>query len=198
MMETTLISTVYSIEPVMICITQFSPRKVVLIMEEEPPREKEQVKEIIEDTIGKFIKVQIKETSLYDVVQIAKDTVDAIDEERAEGRKVVINISGGRKTQALGVLFGCYARNNDVQRIAYVTEEEGEVIDLPILSFGISKTKKKLLEELKKGETSVKNLALKLGISRGMTYNHIRELRNMGFIDPEKLEITSAGEIAIL
>lgn len=31
-----------------------------------------------------------------------------------------------------------------------------------------------------------------------MTYNHIRELRNMGFIDPEKLEITSAGELAIL
>ena len=197
-METTLISTVYSIEPVMICITQFSPRKVVLIMEEEPPREKEQVKKIIEDTLGKFIKVQKKETSLYDVVQIAKDTVDTIDEERAKGRKIVVNISGGRKTQALGVLFGCYARNNDVQRIAYVTEEEGEVIDLPILSFGISKTKKKLLDELKKGETSVKNLALKLGISRGMTYNHIRELRNMGFIDPEKLEITSAGEIATL
>ena len=197
-METTLISTVYSIEPVMICITQFPPRKVVLIMEEEPPREKEQVQKIIEDTLGNFIKVQIKETSLYDVVQIAKDTVDTIDEERAKGRKIVVNISGGRKTQALGVLFGCYARNNDVQRIAYVTEEEGEIIDLPILSFGISKTKKKLLEELKKGETSVKNLAIKLGISRGMTYNHIRELRNMGFIDPEKLEITSAGEIATL
>ncbi|KUK01695.1 MAG: hypothetical protein XD44_0235 [Methanobacteriaceae archaeon 41_258] len=197
-METTLISTVYSIEPVMICITQFSPRKVVLIMEEEPPKEKEQVQKIIEDTLGNFIEVKIKETSLYDVVQIAKDTVDTIDEERAKGRKVVVNISGGRKTQALSVLFGCYARNNDVQRIAYVTEEEGEIIDLPILSFGISKTKKKVLEELKRGETSVKNLALKLGISRGMTYNHIRELRNMGFIDPEKLEITSAGELAIL
>jgi len=197
-METTLISIVYSIEPVMICITQFSPRKVVLIMEEEPPKEKEQVQKIIEDTLGNFIEVKIKETSLYDVVQIAKDTVDTIDEERAKGRKVVVNISGGRKTQALGVLFGCYARNNDVQRIAYVTEEEGEIIDLPILSFGISKTKKKVLEELKRGETSVKNLALKLGISRGMTYNHIRELRNMGFIDPEKLEITSAGELAIL
>lgn len=197
-METTLISTVYSIEPVMICITQFSPRKVVLIMEEEPPKEKEQVQKIIEDTLGNFIEVKIKETSLYDVVQIAKDTVDTIDEERAKGRKVVVNISGGRKTQALGVLFGCYARNNDVQRIAYVTEEEGEIIDLPILSFGISKTKKKVLEELKRGETSVKNLALELGISRGMTYNHIRELRNMGFIDPEKLEITSAGELAIL
>jgi len=86
-METTLISTVYSIEPVMICITQFSPRKVVLIMEEEPPKEKEQVQKIIEDTLGNFIEVKIKETSLYDVVQIAKDTVDTIDEERAKGRR---------------------------------------------------------------------------------------------------------------
>jgi len=39
-----------------------------------------------------------------------------------------------------------------------------------------------VLEELKKDGESVKNLALKIGISRGMTYNHIRELREMGFI----------------
>lgn len=80
----------------------------------------------------------------------------------------------------------------------YVTEEDGEVVDLPILNFGISKTKLMVLEELKKGDTSVKNLAQKIGISRGMTYNHIRELREMGFIDSQQLEITSAGELAII
>ncbi len=197
-MEATLISTVYSVEPVMICITQFSPKKVVLLREDEPPKEKEQVEEILKETLGKFLEIKVQETSLYDVVKIAKDTVKLIDDERASGRKVFVNISGGRKPQALGALFGCYARNQDVQRIVYVTEEEGEIIDLPILSFGISKTKKQVLEELKRGEKSVKNLALKIGISRGMTYNHIRELRNMGFIDREKLEITSAGELAIL
>ena len=31
-----------------------------------------------------------------------------------------------------------------------------------------------------------------------MTYNHIRELREMGFIDSQQLEITSAGELAII
>jgi CRISPR-associated protein Csa3 len=110
----------------------------------------------------------------------------------------VVNISGGRKPQALGALFGCYARHHDVERIVYVTEEDSELIDLPILNFGISKTKKEVLEELQKGETSVKNLAVKIGISRGMTYNHIRELREMGFIAQSKLEITSAGELAVI
>ncbi len=85
-----------------------------------------------------------------------------------------------------------------VERIVYVTEEDSEVVDLPILNFGISKTKLMILEELENGDTSVKNLAIKIGISRGMTYNHIRELREMGFIDPQQLVITSAGELAII
>ena len=31
-----------------------------------------------------------------------------------------------------------------------------------------------------------------------MTYNHIRELRDMGLIDKEILEITTAGRLAII
>ena len=55
-----------------------------------------------------------------------------------------------------------------------------------------------VLEELKKDGESVKSLALKIGISRGMTYNHIRELREMGFIATDQLKITTAGELAII
>ncbi|PKL69061.1 MAG: CRISPR-associated transcriptional regulator Csa3 [Methanobacteriales archaeon HGW-Methanobacteriales-1] len=197
-MDTTLISTIYSIEPVMVCITQFSPKKVILLREDDAPNEKTKVEQILNDTVGKFIEIVPKETSLYNVVKVAEDTTSVIEDEKANGRRVVVNISGGRKPQALGALFGCYARHHDVERIVYVTEEDSELIDLPILNFGISKTKKEVLEELQKGETSVKNLAVKIGISRGMTYNHIRELREMGFIAQSKLEITSAGELAVI
>jgi CRISPR-associated protein Csa3 len=31
-----------------------------------------------------------------------------------------------------------------------------------------------------------------------MTYNHIRELREMGFISQNELNITSAGELAVI
>jgi len=197
-MDYTLISTIYSIEPIMVCITQFSPKKVVLLREEDAPQAKIKVEQIITETVGNFIDIETKITSLYDVVRIAQDTVDVIENEKANNRKLFVNISGGRKPQALGALFGCYARHGDIERIVYVTEKDSQTIDLPILNFGLSPTKRTVLEELKKDGKSVKNLAIKIGISRGMTYNHIRELREMGFIAPDKLEITTAGELAII
>lgn len=197
-MNTTLISTIYSIEPVMVCITKFSPTKVILLREENTPKEKTKVEETLQDTIGKFIEIKLLTTSLYDTVKVAQDTANVIDDEKAEGNNIIVNISGGRKPQALGALFGCYARNTDVERIVYVTEEDSELIELPILNFGISKTKKQILKELQTEISSVKSLSEKIGISRGMTYNHIRELREMGFIDKDRLSITSAGYLAII
>jgi CRISPR-associated protein Csa3 len=197
-METTLISTIYSLEPVMACITHFTPKKLILLREEDSPDKKLEAERMLKETVGKVIQVEAHLTSIYDVVQIAQDTADAIEKEAAQGRKIIINISGGRKPQALGALFGCYSRHEEVERIVYVTQEDQEIIDLPILNFGISPTKRLILEELKEGETSVKNLSVKVGISRGMTYNHIRELRDMGFIHHSRLEITSAGELAII
>lgn len=197
-METTLISTIYSLEPVMACITHFSPKKLVILREEDSPERKIDAERMLQETVGRVIELETKITSIYDVVQIAQDTVDVIEQENAQNRRVIVNISGGRKPQALGALFGCYTRHKMVESIVYVTEEDGTIIDLPILNFGISKTKLMILEELLIGETSVKNLAIKVGISRGMTYNHIRELREMGFIHTQKLEITSAGRLAII
>lgn len=197
-METTLISTIYSLEPVMACITHFTPKKLILLREEDSPQKKLEAERMLKETVGRVIEVEAHLTSIYDVVQIAQDTADAIEKEAAQGRKIIINISGGRKPQALGALFGCYSRHEEVERIVYITEEDQEIIDLPILNFGISPTKRLILEELQKGDTSVKNLSVKVGISRGMTYNHIRELRDMGFIHHSKLEITSAGMLAII
>jgi len=197
-MEYTLISTIYRLEPVMFCVTQFSPKKIILLSEEDAPKEKLEALRILMETVGTVIEIETKLTSLYNMVKIANDTAEIIDEECAHGKKIIVNVSGGRKPQALGALFGSYARHSNVERIVYVTEEDREIIDLPILNFGISKTKRTILEELEKEETSVKNLSIKVGISRGMTYNHIRELREMGLIAHDKFKITSAGELAII
>jgi CRISPR-associated protein Csa3 len=197
-MENTLISTIYSLEPVMACITQFSPNRIVLLREEDAPEKITEAERMLQETVGKVLEIESKPPSNYNVVLVARDTADVIEEEYANGRKIVVNISGGRKPQALGALFGCYARQDMVEKIVYVTEEDKNIIDLPILNFGISKTKRIILEEIKQGENNVKNLSTRIGISRGMTYNHIRELREMGLIDPDTLNITSAGELAII
>ncbi|NYB53065.1 MAG: CRISPR locus-related DNA-binding protein [Methanobacteriaceae archaeon] len=197
-MEKTLISTIYSLEPVMACITQFSPSKVVLLREEDAPDKIIESERMLQETVGKILEIRSHPTSIYNVVMIANDTAEIIDEEHAKGRKIVVNISGGRKPQALGALFGCYARQDMIEKIVYITEEDKNIIELPKLNFGISRTKRIILEEIASGENNVKNLSTKIGISRGMTYNHIRELREMGLINHNSMNITSAGELAII
>ncbi|GAB4313661.1 MAG: CRISPR-associated transcriptional regulator Csa3 [Methanobacteriaceae archaeon] len=197
-MKITLISTFYSLEPVMVAITKLSPDKLILLKNEDDEDEKLKSEVTLRKTVGTVIDIDTLNTSVYDVVKIANDTAELIDREAAEGNKIIVNVSGGRKTQALGALFGSYARHNHIERIVYLTEEDNEVVEIPKLNYGISKTKKHILKELEGGDASVRNLSIKIGISRGMTYNHIRELREMGLIEPDKLKITSAGQLAII
>lgn len=198
MTKLTLISTIYSLEPVIICVTRLSPSKIILLTEEGAPDKKVQSEETIEKTFKNALEFEKKYTSVYDTVRVAKDVAELIEQEHARGNQVIVNVSGGRKPQAFGVLFGAYARNEMVQRVVYVTEEDGFMIDFPVLSFNLSDTKKLILEEIQKGNSAVAQLATTAGISKGMTYNHLRELKAMGYIaDGENgYIITDAGRIA--
>jgi CRISPR-associated protein Csa3 len=199
MTNLTLISTIYTLEPVIVCVTRLSPSKLILLTEEGTDEKKLRSEQTLEDTFGKVIEIVKKNTSLYDTVRVAQDVATLIEEEHARGSHIMINVSGGRKPQAFGALFGAYTRSDMVKRIVYVTEEDNFIIDFPILSFNISDTKKIILEQIKSGMNSIQDIALKVGISKGMAYNHLRELKAMGYIKGEDgYTITDAGKIAVI
>ncbi len=199
MTNLTLISTIYALEPVIFCITRLSPSKIIILTEENTDDKKVRAEQTIIDTFGKIIEIEKKITSLYNTVQVAQDVSDLIEKEHARGNQIIINVSGGRKPQAFGALFGAYTRSDMVQRIVYVTEEDNFLIDFPILSFNISDTKKAILEQIRSGVTSVAAIAVNVGISKGMAYNHLRELKAMGYITGEDgYSITDAGKIAVI
>ena len=136
---------------------------------------------------------------LYNPVRVAQDVSNLIEQKHARGNQIIINVSGGRKPQAFGALFGAYTRSDMVKQIVYVTEEDNFLIDFPILSFNISDTKKAILEQIRSGVTSVAAIALNVGISKGMAYNHLRELKSMGYITGDDgYTITDAGKIAVI
>jgi len=199
MTNLTLISTIFTLEPVIVCVTRLSPSKLILLTEEGTVEKKLRSEQTIEDTFGKIIKIQKKNTSLYDPVRVAQDVAKLIEEEHSPGNHVMINVSGGRKPQAFGALFGAYTRSDMVKRIVYVTEEDNFIIDFPILSFNISNTKKIILEHIESGTSSVQDIAIGVGISKGMAYNHLRELKAMGYITGgDGYQITDAGKIAVI
>lgn len=199
MTDSTLITTLYNLEPVLICVTRLSPTKIIILTEENAVDRKVQAENTLEATFGKIIQVKKAITSLYDPVRVAKDVADIIEKEHALGKNVLINVSGGRKPQAFGALFGAYARSDMVKKVVYVTEEDNFMIEFPILSFNLSPTKKVILELIQNGTFAVENIAANVGISKGMAYNHLRELKAMGYISDEGgYSLTDSGRLAVI
>ena len=198
MVETTLISTFYSVEPFMPAALKFSPSRVILLINEDEKNA------ALKENVA-FVKKAlqsaafVKEVTIdpYDLYDVAKKTVEIIDKENGESRHVIANVTGGRKTAMLGVVYACYARKDFVDKIVYAIEETSELIELPKLSFEMSRTKRAILEQLAKNAKPIPEIAEKLEKTRGMVYSHLRELKNAGYVDDE-YKLTTAGKVALL
>lgn len=199
--DTTLICTFYSFEPIVASATQYSPKKIILLVAKDSLKE-QKVKENIEkakNIYKNIAPISVIETNGSDLLAIAKDASDAIEVEYDAGKAVVVNVSGGWKILAQGALYGCYAREGMVYKIiCNDLAEDGKIIELPKLSFGLTTIKRELLEAIadRKGR-SVADIASKLDKTKGMVYQHLKELRAIGFVD-DKFEITLAGRMALL
>ena len=199
----TIISTFYSVAPQMACIKEFSPSKLILITQKlkQGSQEDKALQEneaLLKKTIGvvtEMTRVSVEDP--YNIYDTARKTVEMIETEHAKKQDIIIHITGGRRTQALGILFAAFARSSMVKKIVYTTEEENRLIDLPKLSFGLTKTKRRMLELLEEEPESMAALAQKLKKTRGMIYIHLRELKELGLIDQD-YKLTEAGRLALL
>src|SRR5208283_2366369 len=193
MVDSTLICTYYSFEPIVASATQFSPKKIILLVATNSLK-KPEVKENIEKAKNMYkniAPVSVVETNESDLLIVAGDTVKVVESEYHVGNRVIVNVSGGWKLLAQGVIYGCYAREGMVDKIiCNDLAADGKIVELPKLSFGLTSSKRELLEEIaaRKGR-SITEVSKKLDKTRGMVYQHLKELKAVGYVD-EKFEIT--------
>ncbi|RLE39295.1 hypothetical protein DRJ17_01080 [Candidatus Woesearchaeota archaeon] len=197
-----LIATLYSPEPVLLASNRLGPDRLVLLIDKEPNKEQEKALKVINDSLGRIIDVKAVKTDVYDIVEVTRKCVEIIDLQPKDDW-ISINITSGRKTKAIGLLFAAYARHDRVRKIAYNPEEnKNSVVYLPKLSFKLTESQKKLLEAVanpKYAKLSLVELAEKIDTSRAMLYRNIDELRDMDLISTEDgLKLTDAGKIARL
>ena len=196
MVETVLISTFYSFEPFLPAMHKFSAEKVILIVDKNPKEVVNKAIERVKSTFGSVVKIEIVKLTGTNLYEIAKKTTEILEKESEN--KVIVNISGGWKLLAQGVLYGCYARGELVEKIICNNIEDNSIVELPKLSYGLTESKRNVLEEIsKRKERSISEIAEKLGKTRGMLYQHLKELKENGYVD-EKFEITDAGRLALL
>lgn len=194
-----LIATLYNPELVLLACTRLSPDRLVLLIDENPDKHQKESLDLIKKSLGRVLDIKVVKIPVYDIVGIAKEVVKIIDMQ-PRNDLVFLNITAGRKTQAMGVLFGAYARCDLVRKIAYNPDEDkAKVIYLPILSFKLNESSKNILECLDKKEIkNMADLAKETGLSTAMVYRTIDELKDKDFIEitQEGIKLTDAGKIA--
>ena len=189
---TTLLATVYGVDPVLYAAHKLSASKLILFVDAEANKKQDESVALIKASLGRIITIELITTEVYDVVSIAAKVAEVIDNEQ---EKVCISITSGRKTKALGLLFGAYARPEKVAKIVYYPEEKDQPpVYLPILKFALSDSQKQVLLQLENEIDSHAELAEKAGISKAMVYRNIKELQQMGLI--EGMRLTDAGKMA--
>ncbi|MCD6591020.1 MAG: CRISPR locus-related DNA-binding protein [Candidatus Aenigmarchaeota archaeon] len=195
-MANVLLTTVYSMDSIVLAITRLSIEKVFLLVDKQPDEQQKETVKKIRESFGKVLEISERKVEVYDIVSVAHSVVELIDSIPG-GDEIYINITPARKTQALGLLFGAYRRSMRIKRIVYMIGETRRLIDLPVLSFDVSKTQLKILENIENYRSLMK-LADDLGMSRAMLYRNIKTLKDMGLITETEngFRLTDAGKIA--
>ena len=198
-MPLTLISTIYEGNAVKAAIIRFSPDKVIIITSKPKDERKSTSRKSVKDLRNRYktIKIEVADTSVYEIPKIVNDVCKVIDKEHKSGNDILLHISEGRKTQSLGVLFAGFIKKDRIKGVYYLIEETNKALPMPLLDFKLSSTKTMILREIASGNKKVADIIKKSKKSKAMIYAHINELKKEGYIT-EKLEVTDAGRICIL
>lgn len=197
MVNITLIATFYSAGPLMPAALAFSPKKIILIVDTMNQEIRSNIS-AVEKTFGSIATIEVVKVKKDEIYDPAKKVVGIIDREASPNNRIVVNVSGGWKTLTNGVLYGCYARPDRVYRIINNKTDKKGISELPKLGYNISAAKKEvILKIVERDNKTVAQIAKELRRTRGMVYQHLRELREAGYVDDE-FNITDAGRLALL
>jgi len=195
-----LIATLYNADPVLLAATRLGAERLILLTDKKRDKAQEKAFDLIKKSLGRVIDIKEVKTDVYDIVSIAEKCVEIIDMQPKDD-VLYVNVTSGRKTKALGLLYAAYCRIDKVKKIAYNPEEDKKaVVYLPKLSFKLTESQKKILELVASGDFKTPmELAEKVELSRAMLYRSIDELKDLGLIDVEEgFNLTDAGRIARL
>lgn len=152
----------------------------------------------IRKIFGKYARIGVERITGERVLDIAKRGVEIIDREARQSTRIMVNLSGGLRPLANGLLYACYSRPEKIYRIVSDRGKKGGIIELPKLRYNLGSTKYDVLKRRATGEDeSISEMAKEMKKTRGMLYQHLKELKEGGYVD-EDFKITDAGRLALL
>jgi len=196
-MAKVLITPIYSTDSIVLAINRFSIDRLFLLVSKKSDDEQQKAVKEIQEHYSKIIDIKEKKIELYDLVEAAHQVKEIIDDQGSND-EIYLNITTGRRPQAMGVLFAGYKRPARVKKIFYVTEDTNEIITIPKLSFEVTEAQQKILDNIENVD-KISEMENEIDVSKAMIYRAIIELKNKGFIEENTdkgYRLTEAGKIA--
>lgn len=200
-----LIATLYRSDGVIAAVTKFGADKLVLLVDKPMQPAQKQSLELLKKMYKNIIEIETKVTETYDIVKMTEECINIIDEQPKD-YDIYIDISAARKTKAIGLLFASFSRHDQVKKISYFPEESDlPTVFLPKFKFRLTEKQRLVLDKVAQNHfININQLSdyvaekTKEPPSKAMVYHIVSELREMDFIEQDKLELTDAGRIARL
>lgn len=199
-----VISTFYEGFAVQKIIPLLSPNKLIILLDDLKATEskKESMKKTlgsIKDLFKGIVEIETLKISSYDLPKIMEEVTKKINEENNQENEILIHITEGRKITSLALLFAGYINKGKIKGAYYITEENSQLLSLPLLNFGVGESKKQLLKEISSGNGKIKKIEKNLKIKQSAVYQHIQELKDEGYLEKDKeLKLTELGRMMIL
>mgnify|MGYP006298962795 CR=1 FL=1 len=118
-----MISTLYSVDPVIAGVTLLGAKKLYLLIDETPNDTQKKGLENVKKFLNKYVRIKTISTKVYDIYTVVKDCVNLIDS-IPKSEKIILNISAARKSKAIGLMLSGYLRNERIKKIVYITKED--------------------------------------------------------------------------
>ena len=199
-----VITTFYEGSAIQKIIPKLSPNKLIILIDDlkATDKKKEEMKKVLDSMKNLFkgiISIETLKISSYDIPKIMEEVTKKIKEEYDYGNEILIHITEGRKITSLALLFAGYMNKDKIKGAYYITEEDSQLLSLPLLNFGVGESKRNLLKEISNGNEEIKKIEKKLKIKQSAIYQHIQELKDEGYLEKDKeLKLTDLGRIMIV
>lgn len=135
--------------------------------------------------------------SYIDLIDMTTKISKYLIKEAKSSNEIIVKLSNDNGILNMALFYAaCYNKKNIKSVIIYDTNLH-KILHLPLFDFKLSDAKKVILKNIQKGKNSIEDIAKAVGRSNSMVYNHIRDLKDMGFIEKDSLKINNAAEIIL-
>ena len=190
-------------EPIIRGFNIINPDFLILIVDKDiKEQQKETLKKLKEfhKNLEKDVRLEVEKSKVYELHQIAKNTVDII--KKYPKYDFYVDITASSKPQSMAIALG--AMNIDNTKQIFITNRDGGFMEIPKLKIDFSENEKVILRALNKYEgkkIDVDKLTKETNFKQSTIYKYLQEFKNKGYIeenDDKTIQLTTTGKFVML